>query len=708
MTQHSTHVDDNPLLALSPFSRFDLIRSDHVVPGIRHLLEELDTELQQLEALAQPTWEGLIEPIEHLNDRLSVTWGVVAHLMGVKNNEALRQAYQAIQHQVVQFSLRLGQSPALYQGLKTLQASPTWHKLDQAQQRIVEALVRDAELSGVGLQGEPRQRFNTVQQELAELSTQFSNHVLDATKGFALMLHSPAEIEGLPPSLLHIAAQAARDAGDSSATADHGPWCITLDYPSYGPFMQHSRRRDLRQRLYRAFITRASTGVNDNTPLIGRILRLRQEQAALLGYPTFADLSLVRKMAPDLATVERLLEELRQVALPGAQQDLDDLKTYARQQQALEANALCHWDTLFWSERLREQRYAFNEEELRAYFPLPRVLDGLFALATRLFGVSVVAADGEVPVWHEDVRFFRVYDEQQQEIAAFYLDPYSRPAEKRGGAWMDACIGRSRLRAAPGTSVRLPVAYLVCNQTPPVNAKPSLMTFSDIKTLFHEFGHGLQHLLTTVDYGLASGINQVEWDAVELPSQFMENWCYHRDTLRGMSAHVETGEPLPDDLYAKICAARTYLSGSFMLRQLHLGFLDLALHHGFAPSASETVFEVQRRIAQQTTVLPPLPEDRFLCSFEHIFAGGYAAGYYSYEWAEVLSADAFAAFEEAGLEDAAAVARIGRQYRNTILALGGSQHPLDVFRAFRGREPTTEALLRHAGLAAVPPHQPMA
>jgi oligopeptidase A len=405
-------------------------------------------------------------------------------------------------------------------------------------------------------------------------------------------------------------------------------------------------------------------------------------------------------MAPDVATVERFLEELRQASFTAAQQDLEDLRDCASAAGAAEAENLGHWDLALWAERLREQRYDFNDEELRPYFPLPRVLDGLFTLVQRLFAVQVRPADREAPVWHEDVRFFRVYDDQERPIAAFYLDPYSRPAEKRGGAWMDECVGRSRILAAPGQTVRLPVAYLICNQTPPVDGKPALMSFHEVKTLFHEFGHGLHHMLTTVDYGLAAGIHNVEWDAVELPSQFMENWCYHRETLMGMSAHVESGEPLPQELYHKLCTARTYRAGSLMLRQLYFACLDIALHHHFDPQGSATPFDVQQRVAALTTVLPPLPEDRFLCSFGHIFAGGYAAGYYSYKWAEVLSADAFAAFEEAGLDNAAALAATGRRYRHSILALGGSRPPMEVFREFRGREPTTAALLRHSGLAA--------
>jgi oligopeptidase A len=701
MTIHNAERE-NPLLQDTVFPRFDLIQPTHVVPAMRHLLAELEQCLDQLERDVQPTWEGLVEPLERLGDRLSVVWGIVGHLMGVKNRDALRAAYQEMQPEVVRFSLRLGQSAIIFKTLNTIRASADWQTLAPAQQRIIDALILDATLAGVGLAGEARQRFNAIQEELAELGTTFSNNVLDATKAFALTLTAPDEIVGLPPSLLEMTAQAARAAGANEATAARGPWRVTLDYPSFGPFMEYSQRRDLRETLYRAFITRASSGGHDNTPLIVRILRLRREKAHLLGYDTYAMLSLASKMAPDVEAVDRLSEELRQASFNAAQADLEELKIYARQQAAPEAEALCHWDLAYWAERLREHRYAFNDEELRPYFPLPRVLEGLFALARRLFGVSIVADDGAVPVWHENVRFFRINGPDGDEIAAFYLDPYSRPAEKRGGAWMDECVGRSRLLAPSGAAVRLPVAYLVCNQTPPVGEKPSLMTFTEVKTLFHEFGHGLQHMLTRVDYGMAAGISNVEWDAVELPSQFMENWCYHRETLLGLSEHVDSGEPLPQDLFEKILSARNYRAGSLMLRQLYFGCLDMALHHRFDPHGEQSIFDVQRQVAATTTVIPPLPEDKFLCGFSHIFAGGYAAGYYSYKWAEVLSADAFAAFEEAGLDNDAALAEIGRRYRDTILALGGSRHPMEVFKAFRGREPTTAALLRHAGLGGEP------
>ncbi len=692
-------IKDNPLLIGSGLPNFADIKPEQVVPAFNQLLAELDQELTKLETEVQPTWRGLVEPLEKITERLSWSWGVVSHLMGVKNSQELREAYETVQPQVVQFSNKLSQSQPIYNAFKALRASDTWDSLDFAQKRIVEAAIRDAELSGVGLQGEARERFNAIQMELAELSTKFSNNVLDATKTFSLTLTKKEEVDGLPPSLLSLAAQAARDAKEENATPENGPWRITLDFPSYAPFMQYSTRRDLREKLYKAFITRASAGELDNNPLIERILQLRQELAQLLDYKTYAEVSLASKMAPNVEAVEKLLEELRSASYDAAVKELEDLKAFAASKGAAEANDLKHWDITFWAERQREEKFAFTQEELRPYFPLPQVLDGLFGLVKRLFGVTVTPADGTAPVWHEDVRYFQIADEAGSAIAYFYLDPYSRPAEKRGGAWMDICINRGKFTENGATQTRLPVAYLVCNQTPPVDGKPSLMTFAEVETLFHEFGHGLHHMLTKVDYTGAAGINNVEWDAVELPSQFMENWCYDRPTLFGMAKHYETGEPLPEHYYQKLLAAKNYMSGSGMLRQLHFSILDLELHYRYRPGGNETPKNVRDRIAKNTTVLPPLPEDSFLCAFGHIFSGGYAAGYYSYKWAEVLSADAFAAFEEAGLEDEEAVKTTGKRYRDTVLALGGSKHPMEVFKSFRGREPSTEPLLKHNGLA---------
>ncbi|BAY76606.1 peptidase M3A and M3B, thimet/oligopeptidase F [Nostoc linckia NIES-25] len=695
----STILFDNPLLQGTGLPPFAEIKPERVVPAFNQLLAELDQELTALEANVEPTWEGLVEPLEKLTERLTWSWGAVNHLMGVKNSPELREAHETIQPQVIQFINKLGQSQPIYNAFKVLRSSDNWETLELAQQRIVEAAIRDAELSGVGLEGEARERFNVIQMELAELSTKFSNHVLDATKSFSLTLTTKAEVDGLPPSLVSLAAQAAREAGEINATPENGPWRITLDFPSYGPFMQHSTRRDLREKLYKAYITRASSGDLDNNPLIERILELRQELADLLGFGSYAELSLASKMAPNVQAVEALLEELRQASYDAAVKDLKELQAFAAS-HGKEHQDLKHWDISFWAERQREAKFAFTAEELRPYFPLPQVLDGLFGLVKRLFGVTVTPADGQAPVWHEDVRYFQIADETGSPIAYFYLDPYSRPAEKRGGAWMDVCINRAKITENGVTSIRLPVSYLICNQTPPIDGKPSLMTFYEVETLFHEFGHGLHHMLTKIDYAGAAGINNVEWDAVELPSQFMENWCYERLTLFGMAKHYKTGEALPEHYYQKLLAARNYMSGTAMLRQLHFSTVDLELHYRYRSHGDETPADVRHRIAKTTTVLPPLPEDSMLCAFGHIFEGGYAAGYYSYKWAEVLSADAFAAFEEAGLENEEAIKATGRRYRDTVLALGGGKHPMQVFKTFRGREPSTIALLRHNGLVS--------
>ncbi len=691
----NTTVTNNPLLIGQGLPPFDKITPDHVIPAMTELLQELDAKLTHLEANVTPTWEGLVEPLTEIEERFSWSWGIVSHLMGVKNSPELRNAYETVQPQVIQFINKLSQSKPLYEAFKSLQESEVWNGLENAQKRIVETAIREAELSGVSLTGENREQFNQIKLELAELSTKFSNHVLDATKAFKLKLTTEKEVEGLPASLLSLAAQTARAEGEENATPEAGPWVITLDYPSYIPFMKYSTQRELREKVYKAFISRASSGELDNNPLIKRILELRKQQAEILGYNTYAEVSLARKMAPNVESVEGLLEELRTVSYDAAVKDLDTLKTFAK------TDDLQPWDVSYWAEKQRETLFNFTAEELRPYFPLPQVLDGLFTLAKRIFGVTIIAADGEAPIWQEDVRYFQVNNEAGEAIAHFYLDPYSRPAEKRGGAWMNDCIGRAKIKLEEQFMTRLPVAYLICNQTPPVDGKPSLMTFDEVTTLFHEFGHGLQHMLTKVDYPGAAGINNVEWDAVELPSQFMENWCYDRTTLFNMAKHYETGETLPEHYYNKLVSARNYMSGSAMLRQLHFSFLDLELHHRYQPNGNETPAEVRNRIAEKTTVMKPLPEDSFLCSFGHIFAGGYAAGYYSYKWAEVLSADAFSAFEEVGLNDEKAVSETGKRFRDTVLALGGSLDPMEVFKAFRGREPKTEPLLRHSGLLQV-------
>ncbi|MBK7947652.1 MAG: M3 family metallopeptidase [Deltaproteobacteria bacterium] len=691
----SAGLQANPLLRSGELPRFDLFSSDQIVPDVRALLAELGRELDRLESNVSPTWDGLVLPLERMGERLGHAWGLVSHMLAVRNRDALREAHATVQGEVIAFGLRQAQSRAIHEGLLRLRSGPGFTALDATQQRIVECLLRDARHAGVGLEDAKRLRFNAIQTELAELATRFNNHVLDATRQFGLIVRDPAQMAGTPSSLRELAAQNAREHGEAEARAESGPWRLSLDAPVLFPFLEHGEDRALREQLYRASITRASSGELDNTPILEHILSLRQEMARILGFASYAELSLDAKMAPGVAAVDALLERLRQASLPGARQDLEELRGFAAAHGQTEPIAL--WDVPFWAERLREERFDYSEEALRPYFPLPRVLEGLFVLAKKLFDVEIGAADGETPVWHPDVRFFRVRDASGSPIAAFFLDPYSRPGDKRGGAWMDDCLGRTR-RPADGVACN-PVAYLVCNQAPPVGGRPSLMAFDEVVTLFHEFGHGLQHMLTRVDHGLASGIRNIEWDAVELPSQFMENWCYHRETLVGLSAHVETGEPLPGAIFEKIARARTYRAGSFMLRQLYFAMLDLALHREPGTDRRERIFEIQRAIAERTTVIPPLSEDRFLCSFGHIFAGGYAAGYYSYKWAEVLSADAFSAFEEAGLENARAIAETGRRFRETVLALGGGTPPMRVFEAFRGRPPTPDALLRHSGLA---------
>lgn len=689
-------LNSNPLLERDALPPFDRIAPEHVVPAVRETLARLNADLDVLERDAAGDW-SLVEALNRMDYEILRTWGPAGHLLGVKNTPALREAYESVQEEVTNFYLRLGQSAAVYHALSTLESGPAFQKLTPPQQRAVQLRLRDARHSGVALEGAARERFNEIARELTRLSTEFSNNVLDATRATTFELKTQAEIAGLPESYRGLAAQAwnrAHPDAPAPATAENGPWLATLDLPGYLPVMQHGLNRELREKLYRAQISRASAGPADNTARIYRTLELRREQAQLLGFQSWAQVSLDSKMAPDVAEVRRLLEELRVASRAPAEAEMQELRDLARR-RGFEGE-LEHWDIAFWAERLREERFQFTDEELRPYFPMPRVLDGLFDLAGRLFGVRIRPADGEAKLWHPDVRFFKVYDESGAELAAFYLDPYSRPEDKRGGAWMDVCIGRRRTERG----VELPVAYLVCNGVPPVGDRPSLMNFREVETLFHEFGHGLQHMLTRVDDPDVAGISGVEWDAVELPSQFMENWCYHKPTLIGMTAHVDTGAPLPDELFEKISAARTFRAASDMLRQLRFALIDLELHHDWTPEQGETIFDVQRRIESATAILPSLPEDRFLCSFSHIFAGGYAAGYYSYKWAEVLSADAFSAFEEAGLDNEARIQTVGRRFRDTVLALGGSRPALEVFREFRGRGPDTRALLRHSGLAA--------
>ncbi len=709
MAMTSTLSTPSPLLAGEGLPAFDAITPEAVDRHMPELMAQLEAELSRVEsdlaaaiASDQPlSWERVMEPAHRLGERLRWSWGVVSHLNGVCNSPELRQAHSNQQAAVVAFGNRAGQSQPLYQALRRLERQGG---LDGTQQRILAAELRDMELRGVGLAGEAREAFNAASQELAELSTRFGNQVLDATNSWTLELTDSADVDGLPDSLRELLAQAARQAGVEAASPEQGPWRMGLDMPRFGPFLRFSRRRDLRETVYRAHVSRASgatDGAADNGPVIERILTLRQEQARRLGYANWAEVSLASKMAGSEAEVEQLLEDLRVAALPVAQRELEDLRACAARHGAIEADDMQPWDVSYWAETLRKELFELDSEALRPWFPLPRVLDGLFGLCERLFEIRIEAADGEAPVWHPDVRFFRVIDGRDgQGIAAFYLDPYSRPGSKRGGAWMDECLVRS---VRPDGTPVLPVAYLVCNQSPPVGETPSLMTFQDVETLFHEFGHGLQHMLTQVERPQAAGINNVEWDAVELPSQFMENWCYDRSTLMGMARHWQTDQPLPEQEYAKLLAARTFMGGAATLRQVHFALTDLKLHSQWHPAMGQSPDQLRREIARSTTVLEPIEDDALLCSFGHIFAGGYSAGYYSYKWAEVLSADAFSAFEEVGLDNEEQIRATGRRFRDTVLSLGGSRHPREVFEAFRGREPSAEALIRHTGLAVAAP-----
>lgn len=695
MDQQST-LADNPLLVSEGLPRFDRIEPHHIQPAIQALLEQSKVTLKKIEEQAEPTWEGLMQPLEELDNPWERSWGPVGHLLGVKNTPELREAYESILPEIIAFSLSVKQSKPIYQTMKTLRNSARWDELNTAQQRIIEKHLLSAELAGISLEGEQLERFNEIATELSQLSTNFANHVLDATKAFTHIISDASDVEGFPESLKQLTAQSYNSweekEAETEANPEQGPWRISLDFPCFGPFMQHCRNRTLREKVYRAFITRASEGETDNTSLIPQILKLRKEKAHLLGYTNFAEISLAEKMAPSIQAVLEMEEKLRIASFDAGQQDLKDLQEFATKQG--ESEPIIQWDVAFWSERLREQRFNYTDEELRPYFSLEKVLDGLFQLVNRIFGITVTPVSDEIPTWNDDVQYYSIANEQGETIAGFYLDPYARPADKRGGAWMDDCLGRKIVNG----NIQIPIAHLICNSTPPVGSKPSLMTFREVETLFHEFGHGLQHMLTTINEADAAGINGVEWDAVELASQFMENWCYHKPTLLGMAQHFETGETLPDELFEKIVAARNFQAGSQMLRQIQFGVIDLKLHSEFDPEGPQSVFDVQREVSKTTSVLPMLPDDRFLCSFQHIFAGGYSAGYFSYKWAEVLSADAFSAFEEAGLDDERAVAETGRRFRDTILALGGSRHPMDLFEEFRGRAPSPDPLLRHTGL----------
>ncbi|KAA8494595.1 putative cytosolic oligopeptidase A [Porphyridium purpureum] len=712
----SASTDSNALLDTSAvLPLYGKVLPEHVEPAVEQMLQWAEQQVAELEAsldkatpAAVASFETLVHPLEKVSDKLGKVWGTVSHLSGVKDTEALREAKQKMQPKIVAFTSRISQSEPIYKGFKALQSSKeAYDALSDTQKRIVDQNVLSAELGGVALQGDQKKRFNEIKLRLAELSTTFGNNVLDSTKAYVLILDKQEQIEGMPSSWRAMAAQTAASKGHEGATPESGPWAVTLDFPSYMPFMQYAKSRELREQVYKASLTRASELAEyverdvNNVPVCEEILALRKEMAGILGFAHYAEVSLARKTAT-FEEATALMEQLRGAAYAAAQQELVELQAFAESMGFPAGESLQHWDVTFYSERLKESKFDFEEEQLRPYFSLENVLDGLFGLVKRLFGVTVVPVDKEaesISVWDEHVRFYCIQNESGEPMAYFYLDPYSRPAEKRGGAWMDEVVSRSTLFAPAGRTARLPVGHAVCNQSPPVGSKPSTMTFREVETLFHEFGHLLNHTLTVED-GMVAGIRGVEWDLVELPSQYMENWCYHRDTLMGMAKHVESGEPLPEEFFEKIVAAKKFRAASMLLRQLHFSIVDLELHSLFPADGSVNMLEWEKRVGERTLVMPPQPYDRFLCTFGHIFAGGYSAGYYSYKYAEVYSADAFAAFEEVGLENEERVRELGTRLRNTVFAMGGSRPAKSIYRMFRGREASIDALLRHAGLSS--------
>ena len=681
----------NPLLDFSALPRFDAIRPEHVTPAIDALLETCRQTVLQLEApMADVTWENFVEPLEGATERLGRAWGVVGHLNAVVDTPELRAVYNDNLPKVTEFWTALGQNLALYDKYKALRGCTEYASLPAARQAIIEHALRDFRLGGAELSEVNKTRFAEIQEQQAALGTRFSENVLDAINAYALFIDDVTELGGLPDDAL----QAARTA----AEADGKPgYKFTLHFPSFYPILQYADNRALRETIYRANTTKASElGTNaewDNTGNIIELLKLRREEAQLLGYRNFAEVSLVPKMAQTPAEVLHFLDDLAVRARPYAEQDLRELHTFAAEELGMATMEA--WDIGYVSEKLREQRYAFSEQEVKQYFPENKVIDGLFRVIRSLFSVDI--KPDVAPVWHEDVKFFRI-ERAGQLIGQFYLDLYARNG-KRNGAWMDDARGRRK----GGAGVQTPAAYLVCNFTAPTVkdgvAQQALFTHNEVITLFHECGHGLHHLLTQIDDLGVSGISGVEWDAVELPSQFMENFCWEWEVLAHMTAHAVTGEPLPRDLFDKMMAAKNFQSGMQMLRQIEFSVCDMRLHDDYDPSGAQAFSKVLDEVRERYAVVIPPEFNRFLHSFSHIFAGGYAAGYYSYKWAEVLSADAYGAFEEArDAGDDILSQAVGAKYQNEILAVGGSRPALQSFMKFRGREPKIDALLRHNGM----------
>jgi len=673
----------NPLLDFSGLPRFSDIKPEHVAPAIEKLIEEARAVKARTNA-APATWDEFVAPMEDANERLGRAWGQVEHLHAVLDSPPLREAYNAALPKITQYWTELGQDTVRFERYKALAASPEFARLSPARRKSVGNAVRDFRLGGAELPADLKPRYAAIQEELASLSAKFSENVLDATNAFSIFIDEN-RISGIPTDSLAAAREAAERDGKQG-------WKFNLQMPSYFPVIQYADDRALRETLYRESATRASEfgkPGRDNTPLIERILKLRKEDSALLGYANYAEVSLVPKMAQTPRQVIEFLRDLAARARPFAERDLAELRGFAQRELGLDA--LESWDIAYASEKLRAKRYAFSDQEVKQYFPETQVLPGMFRLVQDLYQITI--AESKAETWHAGVRFFDIRNAGGELIGQFYVDLYARET-KRGGAWMDGAISRRRREAG----IQIPVAYLNCNFSGPVGGKPALFTHDDVITLFHEFGHALHHLLTRVeDLGVA-GINGVEWDAVELPSQFMENFCWEWEVLRHLTRHADTGETLPRALYEKMVAAKNFQSGLGTLRQIEFALFDMRLHSDFEPAGGRSTLELLDEVRREVAVVTPPAWNRFPNSFSHIFAGGYAAGYYSYKWAEVLSADAYSAFEEVRGSKGILDAGTGQRFRDEILAVGGSRPAADSFRAFRGREPRVDALLRHSGM----------
>ena len=674
----------NPLLTPASLPQFSAIKPEHVVPAIDELLSRNRARIAELVEQPMTDWQSLVGEIEQLNDELAQAWSPVSHLNAVQNTDEMREAYNACLPKLSEYFTELGQNEKLYQAFEAFAATDAFTALTTAQKKVITNSLRDFRLSGIGLEGEQQKRYAQLQLELSELTTKFSENVLDATQGWVKQVTDEAELAGLPEHVL-VAAKAAAEEREMEG------WVLTLDFPVYYGVMLHADNRALREEFYTAYATRASdqgpkAGEWDNSELMQKILTARLELAKLLGFENYAEYSLATKMAQSTDQVVQFLEDLAERSKPQAAKEVAELRAFAAEESGLET--LEAWDMTYYAEKLKQKRFNISQQELRPYFPLPRVLEGLFGVTERLFNVSVRELQ-DFDTYHKDVRLFEL-SRDGEVVAHCYLDPFARSA-KRGGAWMDDCRVRRRI----DTSLQLPVAYLVCNFTPPIEGEPALLTHDEVTTLFHEFGHGLHHMLTQMEHADISGINGVAWDAVELPSQFMENWCWEPEALALISGHYETGEPLPAQMLERLLEAKHFQSGMMMVRQLEFSLFDFVLHRDYQPGDT-SVQAVLDQVRSQIAVVTPPAFNRFQHSFSHIFAGGYAAGYYSYKWAEVLSADAFSRFEEEGIFNA----DTGQSFRTEILEKGGSKEPMELFVAFRGREPEVDALLRHSGIAA--------